>query len=790
MGTLAHDLRYAIRTLAKSPGFTVIVVLALALGIGANSAIFSVVNAVLLRPLPYPDADRLVVMNLSLPDYRDLVEGSPVFDTTAVLATNRYNLASDGASDQILGAIVSPGFFPLLGAPVVGRVFSPEEDEEALAVISHDLWRNRFEADPAVLGKTIVLSGRAHAIVGIMPPSFQFPSSEFKIWVTMGSAMAETPAQRENRSLRIFRAIGHLRPGVNITQAQAEADRISARLEREHPATNAGVRIRVVSLYERLVGEVRPALLVMLCAVGLLLLIACANVANLLLAKTTTREREIAIRAALGAGRWRIVRQFLTESVLLALLGGLFGLVIAAWGIDLLPKLGGQGLPRADSIRIDVPVLLVTFGASILTGILFGALPALHATNANLNELLKEGGRGAGGGTRGRRVRGGLVVIEVALSVVVLIGAGLLVQSFTRLLHVDPGFRAENLLTMNLQLSQYKDPRQRAGLTRQVLERIGRLPGVQVAGAGTGLPPQTAQRATGFEVQGLADLTPDERSAFYIAVTPGYFGALGTPLVQGRTFDDRDSDGAAKVVIVNESLARRLFPGDDALGRQLKLVNPEQDADWRTIVGVVGDVRYSGLDDPGGAAVYTPFAQTPFPWAYLMVRTGGTPVGPAAIQGAISAVGGDLTVARIVPMEQLVDESVAQPRFSALLISIFGGLALVLAAVGIYGVVSYSVAQRTREIGIRIALGARRADVLRLVVGQGMILTLTGIAIGIAGAAAVTRLLADLLFEVSPTDPGTFLAIAVLLAGVAFFSSYVPARRAARVDPLEAIRAE
>ena len=791
MSTLMQDIRYGFRMLWKNPGFTLIAVLALALGIGANTAIFSVVNAVLLRPLPYKDADRLVYIGLSLPDYRDVEESNQVFDGMAVFASNQYNLTGTENAEQVLGAVVSTNFFPLLGTAQLGRTFSAADDREPLAVISYDLWQRRFGGQQDVLGKTLGLSGKPHTIVGVMPPEFQFPNSQFKVWVPLGSAMEATPEQAQNRQLRIFRSIAHLKPGVTLAQAQADVDAISNRLQQQYPDTNAGVRLRVVSIYERLVGDVRPALLIILGTVGLILLIACANVANLLLARTTAREREIAIRSALGAGRWRVVRQLLTESVLLASIGGALGILLAAWSIDLLPMLGAQDIPRADAIRIDLPVLLFTTGASLLTGLLFGLAPALQALKVNLNESLKEGGRDGIGGSRGRRLRGVLVVAEVALAVVVLIGAGLLIKSFSRLLNVNAGFKTENLLTMNVNLSNFKEPQKRTALVNQLLEQIKRIPGVERVGGATGLPPQTPQRATNFEVEGLPNLNPDESGSYFIAATPDYFRALETPLTAGRAFDEHDTETSAPVVIINQSLARRLFPNSSAVGRRLKLVNPEQTSDWREIVGVVGDIKYSGLDDPGESAIYTPFAQTPFLWSYFMVRTNSSPMNvSASLQRAVSAVDENLTAARIKPMDQLVSETVAQPRFNALLLGIFAALALVLAAVGIYGVISYTVAQRTREIGIRMALGAQGKDVLKLVVGQGMTLALIGVATGLAAAFALTRLMASLLFNVSATDPVTFVLIALLLALVALLACYIPARRAMRVDPMEALRYE
>jgi putative ABC transport system permease protein len=793
METFWQDIRYGVRMMLKRPGFTAVVVLALALGIGANTAIFSVVNAVLLRPLPYKDSERLVVSDMSLPDFQDVKDSNHVFDEMAVWASNFYNLKGEGAGEpeQVYGAIVSPGFFTLLGAPAVGRAPTPDEAQQQLAVISHDFWRQHFQGDPAALGKTLNLSGKSYTVVGVTAPDFQFPNSRFKVWVTFGSAMAATPEQARNRQLRIFHAVARLNHGVTPEQARADVGAISERLRRQYPDTNAEVRIDFEPLYERMVGDVRPALLVLLGTVGLVLLIACANVANLLLARTTAREREIAIRTALGAGRWRVVRQLLTESVLLALAGGGVGLLLAAWLVDALPSLNPTNIPRLNAVSIDLPVMFFALAVSALTGVLFGLAPALQASKTNLNESLKEGGRGAAGYARGRKLRVGLVVVEVALSMVVLVGAGLLIKSFVRLLHVDTGFLAENLLTMNVEMSRFKEPERRAELSRQLVERIGQLPGVETVGAGTGLPPQTAQRATNFAVEGQSPEETGDNSAYFIAVSPDYFRALGTPLREGRAFGERDTKGAPGVVVINQSLARRLFPKNSAVGQRLKLVNPEQQDEWRTVVGVVGDVRYRGLDDPGDAAIYTPFAQTPFFWNYVLVRTKGDPASQAqAIRSAISSVNPELSAAGIRPMAQVVSESVAQPRFNTLLLSAFAFLALVLAAIGIYGVIAYTVTQRTHEIGVRMALGAQRGDVLKLVVGQGMMPALAGVVVGVVASLALTRIMSSLLYEVSATDPATFTGIAALLSGVALLACYFPARRATKVDPMVALRYE
>lgn len=791
MDTLWQDLRYGIRMLFKNSGFTVVAVITLALGIGANTAIFSVVYGVLLRPLPYPEADRLMVANVSVPDYRDLKASSQAFDETAIWASNLYNLSGDGEPEQMLGAVVSPSFFILLGQAAVGRTFRPEEDTEPLTVLSDDLWQRRYAGDPSVLGKTINLSNRSHTIIGVMPPEFQFPGSDFKLWVTFGSALGQAPAQMENRQLRIFRCLARLKSGVSRSQAQAEVAAISKRLQQEHPATNAGFQIQFTPLYERIVGQVRPALLVLLATVGFVLLIACVNVANLMLARTASRDREMAVRAALGASRWRMARQLLTESVVLATAGGLLGLLLAQWVIDVLPTLNPSSIPRLSTVALDVPVLLFTLGVSVLTGMLFGVTPALQASRCDLNQSLKEGGHGSGGSRHARYLRSSLVVSEIALSLVVLVGAGLLIKSFTRLLQTDAGFVADNLLTMHVGFSHYDNPQRRATLARDVLTHIERIPGVQAVGAGTGMPPTTGQRVTRFAIAGQPDSERQDTSGYFIAVSPDYFRALGTPLLLGRPFNERDVEGAPNVVIINQSIARRWFPNENPIGKQLKLINPEYSDEWRTIVGVVGDVTYSGLDSPGQHVVYTPFSQTPFFWVYVLVRTTSSPTNLVAmIRNAISSADPNLQVAAVQTMEQVVSQSVAQPRFNMLLISAFAVLALVLAAVGIYGVISYGVTQRIHELGIRMALGARPRDVLKLVVGQGMTLTLIGIVIGLAAAFGLTHLMKNLLFGVSATDPLTFASIALLLVGAAFIACYVPARRATRVDPMVALRYE
>ena len=783
------DTRYTVRALRRTPAFTLVAVATLALGIGATTAIFSVVNAVLLRPLPYPNADRLVTMRGSLPDFRDMAAASRTFDGMAIWASNLYNLRTDADTRQVMGGVVSPTLLPLLGVqPVLGRNFTAHDDRQETVILGYGLWQSRFGGDPSVLGRRIDLSGTPYTVIGVAPAWFRFPSAAFQLWTPLGLLDRTTPQQAQNRAFRIFSAVARLEAGVSLPQAQAEARVISERLARAHPSTNEGVTTEVQALYDRLVGDVRPALTILLAIVGLVLLIACANVANLMLARTTVREREMAIRAALGAGRARLMGQSISESLVLAAAGGALGLVVVTWGIDLLPSMLEPHLPRAEGIRIDGVVLAFAIGATLLTGLFFGLAPAMQAASGPAASL-KEGGRGLAAGARGRRLRRGIVIVETALAVVVLVGAGLLVRSFLSLAARDTGFEPSNLLSFNVQFLKVPEA-SRAQAASVLMERLAAVPGVEAAGGATGLPAVTPQRGTRFAVEGRA-LTAEQDGAFFIATTPGYFEALRAPVLQGRPIDGRDLAGGAPVVVVNRTLARQIFPEGDAVGRRLKLVNPEQSDAWRTIVGVVGDVKFQGPDEDPQPTVFTPFAQTPFMWLYVMVRT---PVAAESmmrsLREATSSAHPTLAAANMLPMSDVLAQAVQAPRFNMVLVSSFALLALLLAAIGIYGVVGYSVAQRTQEIGVRMALGAARADVMRLVLGEGVAMAAAGVALGLAGAALLSRLMSNVLYGIAARDPLSFSAGGVLLLSVAVLASYLPAYRATRVDPVTALRWE
>jgi putative ABC transport system permease protein len=785
-----NDFTYAVRTFLRTPAFTLVAVLTLALGIGATTAMFSVVNAVLIRPLPFADPDRLVTTRGSLADLRDLRAGGGSFEDLAFWASNQFNLRLDGDSRQVLGGQITTNLWPLLGVqPLLGRGFSAEDDRQNTVILGYALWQSQFAGDAGVLGRSVQLSGTPYTIIGVAPAWFRFPTADFQLWAPLGLIDRDTPQQAANRAFRIFSAVGRLKPRVTVQEAQAEAQAVSARLAREFPATNEGVTFTIQPLYDRLVGDAKPALTILLGTVGLLLLIACANVANLMLARTTVREREIAIRVALGARRGRLVRQLMTESLTLAAAGGVLGLIVTMWGIDLLPSVLEARLPRADGIRIDGAVLAFSALATMVTGVFFGLAPALHAARGPASSL-KESGRGVAGSGRGRRLRRAIVVTETALAVIVLVGAGLLVRSFFALAGRDAGFSPRNLVAFNVQFVTLPDAAARAQAADQLIDRLAHIPGVEAAGAATGFPPVTPQRGTRFAIEGQT-LDAGQDGAYFIAATPGYFSALGTPVVQGRAIDSRDTATGAPVAVINRTLAAQLFPGQDPTGHRLKVLNPEQTPDWRTIVGVVGDIKYRGLQEDSQPTVYTPFAQTPFMWLYVMVRTPST-LEPMirTLRTVVPSVHPSLTAANIRPMNDVLAQSVAVPRFNMLLLSAFAALALVLSAIGIYGVIGYSVAQRTHEIGVRMALGAERVDVLRLVLKEGLVMAAGGVALGLAGAAMLSQVMTKLLFGITARDPLTFALGGGTLLAVALCASYIPALRATNVEPVTALRAE
>ena len=803
--TLWQDLRYAIRALRKSPSFTIVALLALALGIGANTAIFSVVQGVLLRPLPYPDAQNLAAVfvrfspqnnergNLCVGDYLDWKSQNQAFETVAAYTNARYDLTGAGEPEQVMGAAVTADFFSTLGMhPLSGRVFRPDEDKpgsERTVVLSESLSRRRFGSSSQAIGQALKVNGVAYTIVGVMPADFRFPRGETELWTNL---RLDPPKRRGPFFLR---GIARLKAGFTMQQAQAETNGIGRNIEMANPGTYSRLSLPVIRLHEVLVGNVRPALLAIFGAVILLLMIAAVNVANLVLARSAAREREMAVRLSLGAARTRLLRQLLTESILLALAGGVLGVILALAGIDLLRAWNPGNLPRIEEVRLDGRVLGFTFLISLLTGILFGVAPALQSSRANLNTTLKEGGRsGTASAARGR-THAALVVSEIALSLMLLIGAGLLLRSFVALQRVRLGMQVppQRVLTMQISPSRTRYSDEPAGIAfyRRLLDRVRNLPGVESVAIADSLPPDRETEDDTFQIEGQSWDSASYPSTPTVGVSDDYFRSLGLRLVRGRVFTERDAANAPPVAIISESMARRYFAGQDPIGKRMKQSAPNLKNPWMEIVGVVADTKYQGLDSEGGAAYYKPYAQSFNLRAYLVARSNTPGSGLAsALRREIHAADPDVVVTQVSTMEQAIFESVARPRFRTVLIGVFAGLALLLAAMGIYGVIAYSVAQRTQEIGVRMALGARRTDVLSLVVRQGAALALIGIGIGLVGALAVTRSLSSLLFAVSATDPFTFIVVPAVLAAVALLASFLPALRATRIDPLIALRYE
>ncbi len=818
MNAIWQDLRYGARMLLKKPGFTLIAVITLALGIGANTAIFSVVQAALLSPLPYDESSRLVVVwqsypqrgmdlvPMSFPNFVDLRDQAQVFEEVGVFGNISMSLTGSGEPERITGMRVSATLLPISGvAPLMGRAFLPEEDRPGgnrVVTLSHGLWQRRFGADPQIVGENIILDDQSRTVVGVMPPDFDFPPP-FKITfasipVTYPSADFWVPvaldANTQGRGSRNFGMIGRLKPGVTLQQARAEMNTIARRLEQQYAGGNTGLELRLLPLYEQVVGKVGPVLYLLFGAVGFVLLIACANVANMLLARSAGRASEIAIRLALGASRWRLIRQLLTESLLLSLLGGGLGLLLASWAVDLIVAISPDSLPRVKEVGINGPVLGFTLLISLLTGIVFGLAPALQASKPDLNEALKEGGRSAAGSFGRSRLHGLFVVAEVALALVMLVGAGLMMNSFVRLQRVNPGFNPENLLTVRVSLpqSRYGQTPQQTSFYQQVIQRFETLPGAQSVSAIDTLPFQNENNG-GLRIEGYAPSSfYDRPQANYRTISPSYFRVMGIPLRRGREFRPDDVAGQPGVAIINEEAARRFWPNQDPIGKR---ISPDgagfPPGVWLSIVGIAGDVRHSTLDAAPKPEVYWAYPQYPVRSLTFVLRTTIEPMSlAAAARKEIWAVDQDLPITRLQTMEGLISASIAQQRLYLSLMGVFAAVALLLAAVGIYGVMSYAVAQRAHEIGIRMALGAQTSDVLKLVVGQSMKLTMMGVAVGLVTAFGLTRLITNLLFGVSATDPATFVAVALLLTGVALAACYIPARRATKVDPMMALRTE
>ena len=822
MNTLVQDIRYALRAFAKNPGFTLAAVLSLAIGIGANTSIFSVANALLLRPLPYKDANRLVILwnrspGLNITEdwfspaqYLDIKNGHHGFEQVAIAIGGNYNLTGEREPERVGVTRVSSNLLPMLGVSAErGRLFVPGEDSPgaaATAVLTDGMWARRYGRDPEMIGKSITINGQPYEVVGILPQRFALPREVLPL--LDGTEQADiflplplAPNAAQIRTNEDYNLVGKLKPGVSVVQAQAELDTITARLRRDYPENyppNGGLTFSIVPLLEQVVGNVRPALLVLLGSVGLVLLIACANVANLQLSRAVARQQEIAVRTALGASRWRIIRQLLTESVLLALGGGALGILMCLWSMQWMHVLGTKSIPRLQDVGIDSRVLLFTVLLSVCSGILFGLAPALRVSRLDLNATLKDASRGSAGTSavwgHGNNVRRLLVVSELALSVVLLIGAGLLIRSFVRLQNVSPGFNAQNVLTFDLTMTgrKYGDKQAILNTYRQLWDGLEHVPGVSASGGVTSLPLSQAYAWTPITVEGRTPL-PGEKflNADERVVGGHYFEAMGIPLRRGRFFNEQDDARKPRVVLVDEYMAEQVWPGQDPIGKRIHIVELKSDDPWQTVVGVVGRVKQDTLDSDPRIAFYLPQTQYPTRAMTVALRSGHDPSGVlSAVKNELRKLDADLPMYYIRTLQQRVDESLARRRFSMLLLAVFAGVALALATIGIYGVMAYLVNQGTREIGIRLALGATRRNIVSLVVRQGMALALCGVAIGLAGAFMLTRLIRSLLFGVEATDPVTFVGIALLLGLVALLASYIPARRASRVDPLVALRYE
>jgi predicted permease len=803
MHTLFTDLRYAARNLWQRPGFTVVALITLALGIGANTAIFSVVNGVLLQPLPFPDSDRLVSLRevnlVKQPDaqiapgnFLEWQRQNTVFAQLETYRTVSYNLSGDGNPERLLGARVSYGMFKLLGVqPVVGRYFLPEEDQpgrEKVVLISNGLWQRRFGANPSVVGKTLRLSGENFTVIGVLPREFRLPDQrERELW----TPIAFKDTEQSLRQARYVDAIARLKPGVTIAQAQTEMNAIAGRLANQYPDTNTGWDVKLKPVLESVVGDIKSTLWLLFGAVGFVLLITCANLTNVLLARAFVRQKEIAIRAALGASRWRILRQLTTESLLLALLGGIAGWPLAVWGLHAVLALAPPDLPRITTVAIDLRALLFALGITLLTGLIFGLVPAVQLSKPAPQDTLKDAGCQGNSGAYHNHIGNLLIVSEVALALVLLIGGGLLSRSLWQLQRVDPGFDYRNALAVTIQLPEkkYAEADRINLFSQELLQQISSLPGVQATSVARILP-FIHDLPTGIYFEGRPHAADNQLpQTNYSAVSPNYFKAMGIPLLAGRTFTDRDTQDNPRVALISETLAKRFFPNENPLGKRLNVeTGPEA---FREIVGVVGDVKQNGLARETRPHTYEPFAQAPNQFLTLIVRTTSDPQAfVPAIRSKVSEIDNELPVQSVRTLESMIANSLRQQRFIALVLSIFACVALFLAAAGLYGVISYSVTQRTRELGIRVALGAQISSVMRLVLRQAMTFVLIGEAVGLIASFALSRLLSGFLFGIKPTDALTFAAVTLVLTGVALMACYVPARRATKVDPLVAIRGE
>jgi putative ABC transport system permease protein len=819
MEKLPQDIRYALRMMRKNPGFATVAVLTLTLGIGANTAIFSIINKVLLKPLPFEHSEQLVQVRgdfhklnvrdagLSVSELFDLRDRTDLFDQISGLYPINANITWVDQPERVEALLVDVNYFSILGVGAqTGRVFRQEDYRPGIAevaVISDGLWRRRYGSDPNVVGKKFQLDNDLYEVIGVMPPDFHHPGrtiqTEVEVWAPAG--WVGPPFGNPVRSSHILQgAIARLKPGVTVASAQSRADELGRQLRQEFPndyPEKAGWSPRVVGLHEDLVGNVRPVLLVLLVAVALVLLIACTNVANLLLARASARQREIAIRRALGASRARLVRQFITESVLLSLMGGTLGVLMTVWTVDALVKLSPMNIQRLGHIDTNATVLAFTIAISVLTGILFGLVPAIQASNPNLQEALKDTARGTTSGLHRNRMRSLLIVTEFAFALMLLISAALLIRSFWRLQKVDPGFTTDNVLTARLWLPQPNLPEtgpyfkhsSRVTLYKEVLLRVAALPGVQAAGGATRLPLDEVRSTNPFTIEGESLESADVNTAQTPLASPGYFEALRIPLIKGRSFTEQEDEKAPGVAVVNQTFAQRYFADQDAIGKRIRLGGRQSQAPWLTIIGVVRDVKSEGLDAESKPQIYRSILQASSLTLALVIRTTSDPAAISeAVRSQVQAVDPDLPVYGIRTMKEVISGALTQRRFTMMLLVVFAIVALVLSSIGIYGVISYSVGQRTHEIGIRMALGAKPRDVLRLIMTQGMVLTLFGVAVGLAGAVAMTRFLAFLLFGVSATDPVTFASITLLLAVVALLACFVPALRALKVDPMIALR--